>query len=140
MTAFDTEPKKEKTWFDYAKTGVIILMILIIIIVPVSCFIPNSPTLRWILHALEWLQSQPLWLKGTIMVLILAIGIPIGGPVTPLELCSGFIFGFWLGSFFAGLGMSLFFLFLIPSRKLKLIFNFKQLSARLFVSFGENIY
>ena len=113
----DNDNDEKKTWTYYVKLVLIIIMVVIIVGVTIAFLIPNSPVKEPMLQAIEWLQNQPTWTKGLLMVGLFLIALPIGIPSTPLELCSGFIFGWLWGSIFAMIGASLSFLFLHSNKK-----------------------
>jgi uncharacterized membrane protein YdjX (TVP38/TMEM64 family) len=98
-------PAQKDVWY-YVKMGLVVLLVIVVIGVGIASVIPDSPVLGALFRLLEWIQRQPYHVSGSIMVLIFVVGVPIGAPVTILELVSGFIFGFWLGSLFAGIGIS----------------------------------
>jgi hypothetical protein len=101
--------EEEKGWKYYLKLTLILIMIVAIVSITVGFLVPNSPIIQPLLSTIEWIQSQPLWLKCIFMLLLFLVALTFGVPSTPLELCSGFIFGFLLGSTVAMIGASKFY-------------------------------
>ncbi len=69
--------------------------------------IPDSQVQVLVLDALDWLQNVPTGIGTTVLTIIIIVFLIFGIPVTPLNLASGFLFGFFLGGFVTVLGLQL---------------------------------
>ena len=88
------------------KLSLSILLLVLLVGFLIACAVPGSPVLQWLLDAVEWIDGLPRAWSCVLMVELYSIVIPFGIPITPLNLVSGFLFGFWVGSIVAIVGTS----------------------------------
>mmetsp|Transcript_14862 Transcript_14862/g.58289 ORF Transcript_14862/g.58289 Transcript_14862/m.58289 type:complete len:342 (+) Transcript_14862:55-1080(+) len=88
---------KAMTPFDWIRVILVLLLVAAVLIIGGLALLPNSPVLAILQEILNWIQSLPRWLAGILMIELFALVIPIGCPITPLNLVSGFLFDLWFG-------------------------------------------
>ena len=88
---------KAMTVFDWIRVLLVLLLVSAVLIIGGLALLPNSPVLIILQEILDWIQNLPRWLAGVLMIELFALVIPIGCPITPLNLVSGFLFDIWFG-------------------------------------------
>lgn len=88
---------KAMTVMDWVRVLLVLLLVSAVLVIGGLALLPNSPVLVILQEILDWIQNLPRWLAGVLMIELFALVIPIGCPITPLNLVSGFLFDVWFG-------------------------------------------
>mmetsp|Transcript_6738 Transcript_6738/g.28236 ORF Transcript_6738/g.28236 Transcript_6738/m.28236 type:complete len:356 (-) Transcript_6738:2213-3280(-) len=75
----------------------LIVLVLVVGSIIVASMLPNSPVLGWLMAFLDILTDLALWESVPAMLVAYAVLVPLGFPITPLNITCGFLFKFFLG-------------------------------------------
>eukprot|EP01091_Cochliopodium_minus_P006270 TRINITY_DN16152_c0_g1_i1.p1 TRINITY_DN16152_c0_g1~~TRINITY_DN16152_c0_g1_i1.p1 ORF type:complete len:296 (-),score=68.40 TRINITY_DN16152_c0_g1_i1:29-916(-) len=70
----------------------------------ISFFIDASPTSKWLLSALEYLEKIHIVWGSILLVVFYTVALLFILPGTPFNLAAGFLFGIWIGSLVTVIG------------------------------------
>jgi len=85
------------TCLGWTKLIASILLIFIVLLFIVASVIPDSPIQAWLLDVVNWIDNINIWIAAVAMFGLYLVLVPLGVPITPLNLVGGYLFGFLFG-------------------------------------------